>query len=167
MARHALSLICGVLFSVGLALSGMTRPSKVIGFLDPTSGWDPSLMFVMVGAIAVYAIAWRLVARRRAPLLGGTFPPPAPRNVDLRLVGGSALFGLGWGLGGYCPAPAITGLVQGLDALLFVGAMLIGMRLYQAFAPAPEAAAEPGRERGEETLPLAERLPLAGDRGLR
>ncbi len=156
MGRHLLSLVCGVLFSVGLALSGMTRPSKVIGFLDPTSGWDPSLMFVMVGAIAVYAIAWRLVARRRTPLFGGAFPPAAPRNVDLRLVGGSALFGLGWGLAGYCPAPAITGLVNGVDALLFVGAMLIGMRLYQAFAPAPEAAPGPAPRLEEEALPLAQ-----------
>jgi len=142
--RNLWALACGILFSAGVVVSGMVRPSKVLGFLDFTQRWDPSLMFVMVGAIGVYAVAWAILGRRQAPLLGGTLPDPAPRNIDARLVGGAAIFGVGWGLAGYCPGPAIAATATGLaDPLLFFGAMLVGMRLFQAFERVPADEASP------------------------
>lgn len=151
-ARNLWSFACGVLFSLGVVVSGMVRPSKVLGFLNPVAGWDPSLAFVMVGAIGVFAIAWRLAARRRAPVFAsvdGEFPAPAPKHIDARLVGGAALFGVGWGLAGYCPGPAVAAIGTGApDALLFTAAMLGGMKLFELLlgeqkdeASAPAAAA--------------------------
>ncbi|MCB9648209.1 MAG: hypothetical protein H6730_16635 [Deltaproteobacteria bacterium] len=122
-----LSFASGLVFALGLCLSGMVRPSKVLGFLNLGGAWDPSLAFVMVGALAVFAAAWRWTRRRSAPALGGRFPAAPPRGVDLRLLGGAAVFGLGWGLGGFCPGPAIVGLVASRGAVVFVVAMLAGM----------------------------------------
>jgi uncharacterized membrane protein YedE/YeeE len=127
-----LAFVCGVIFAAGVSLSGMVRPSKVLGFLDFGGKWDPSLAFVMVGALAVFAGAWMLVKRVRAPMLGGSFPGAPPSTIDARLVGGSALFGLGWGLGGWCPGPALVSIGSGLtQSLVFVGAMALGMVIYQ------------------------------------
>ena len=124
----AIALLAGVLFGAGLLISGMTRPQKVIGFLDLFGAWDASLMFVMVGAIAVHFVAYRLIRGRSAPLLAPKFSLPTRRDVDLRLIAGAALFGVGWGLGGYCPGPAVTSLATSTTAVLvFVGAMLLGM----------------------------------------
>src|SRR5690606_31678874 len=125
----------GLLFGVGLALSGMTQPSKVVGFLDLAGNWDPSLAFVMLGAVIVYFVSSRLVARRAAPLLGEVFHLPTRRDLDPKLIAGAALFGVGWGLGGYCPGPGITSLGAGLAApATFVGTMALGMWIHDALA---------------------------------
>jgi uncharacterized protein len=123
-----LALASGLVFGVGLLLSGMTRPAKVVRFLDVLGDWDPSLAFVMGGAIAVHFLAYRLVPRLPGPLWGAKWGIPTRRDVDLRLLAGAALFGAGWGLGGYCPGPALTSVVAGASStLLFTGAMLAGM----------------------------------------
>ena len=133
----ALAAMAGALFGAGLLLSGMTRPAKVIGFLDVTRGWDPSLAFVMGGAVAVYAAAYRLIVRRlRQPWLDGAFHLPTRRDVDGKLIAGAALFGIGWGLVGLCPGPAVTALFGGNGSgRVFVVAMLAGIAL--AWAPRP------------------------------
>jgi len=125
------SLVAGALFGAGLLVSGMTQPSKVVGFLDIGGGaWDPSLAFVMVGAIGVFAIAYRLIARRRRTLFGGPLYLPTAQRVDAALIGGAAIFGVGWGLAGYCPGPALVSAAAGAaPALVFVGAMIVGMML--------------------------------------
>jgi hypothetical protein len=123
-----LSLACGFLLSAGLALSGMTLPSKVVGFLDVTGSWDPSLALVMGGALAVLFLARALGPKR--PLWVTDLEPAPPRQVDAALVSGAALFGVGWGLSGFCPGPAVVSAGGGtLGALLFVPAMVAGMLL--------------------------------------
>jgi len=118
-------LVCGALFSAGVCLSGMVRPSKVIGFLDFGGAWDPSLLVVMAAALSLHVVAWRLIKRLRGPRFGAAFPGPAPAVIDAKLVGGAALFGVGWGLSGFCPGPAVVTLVSGSTAsFMFVGAML-------------------------------------------
>jgi uncharacterized membrane protein YedE/YeeE len=119
----------GALFGAGLLVSGMTHPTRVIGFLDVTGRWDPSLAFVMGGAVLVYAIALRWVRRRRqSPWFEIKFHLPTRRDIDPPLILGAALFGIGWGLGGLCPGPAIVSAASGsLAALAFLAAMLAGM----------------------------------------
>jgi uncharacterized membrane protein YedE/YeeE len=118
----------GALFAVGLALGGMTQPTKVKGFLDFAGGWDPSLMFVMGGAVMVYFIAQRFVLKRKAPLFDVKFHLPTRRDLDVRLLLGAAIFGVGWGLAGYCPGPGLASLGSGgVGALAFVAAMMVGM----------------------------------------
>ncbi|TVQ92410.1 MAG: YeeE/YedE family protein [Deltaproteobacteria bacterium] len=120
----------GLLFALGLGISGMTQPAKVVGFLDITGDWKPELAFVMGGAIAVHLIAYRLVPRMSKPLFEPKFGIPSRRDIDGRLLGGALLFGAGWGLGGYCPGPGIVSLVSMTWApLVFVGAMVLGMVL--------------------------------------
>jgi uncharacterized membrane protein YedE/YeeE len=127
--------LSGALFGAGLLVSGMVRPEKVVGFLDVFGVWDPSLMLVMVGAIGVHAILLRLIRRRARPLFEPSFFEPAKRHVDGPLVAGAALFGVGWGLGGYCPGPALAAVGAGNGkAVLFVAAMLVGMAGQHAFA---------------------------------
>lgn len=122
---------CGLVFSVGLAVSGMTQPSKVIGFLDVGGAWDPSLALVMGGALAVLFLA-RLVTPRR-PLFEPAFPSLRKGSVDARLVAGAAIFGVGWGLSGFCPGPAIVSLGAGVHgALVFAAAMVVGMTAHHA-----------------------------------
>lgn len=129
-----IALAGGALFSLGLTLSGMTDPARVLGFLDVTGAWDPTLVFVMAGGVLVFAIAWRASRRLRAPLFAPSFPQP-PERIDRRLVLGALLFGAGWGLVGYCPAPALVSLGAGIDgALLFVVAMIAGMYLHELLA---------------------------------
>ncbi len=121
----------GLLISAGLCLSGMTNPNKVIGFLDFFGRWDPTLLFVMMGAVGSHAILYRLIARRSAPVLVPTFSLPTKRNLDWPLVLGSVLFGVGWGLSGYCPGPALVSLGSGSGSVfIFVVAMLGGMAGY-------------------------------------
>jgi uncharacterized protein len=123
----------GLVFGAGLILSGMTDPGKVIGFLDLAGSWDPSLAFVMGGAILVGFFAFALAGRRGKTFLGGALHLPARRDIDIRLVGGSLLFGIGWGLAGFCPGPALVSFASGQQAAaVFVAAMLGGMVFFHA-----------------------------------
>jgi len=122
----------GLLFGMGLIISGMTDPSKIIGFLDITGAWDPSLAFVMGGAILVGFVAFRFARRRTMSFLGGAMHIPTARQIDRPLILGGLAFGVGWGLAGYCPGPAVVALGAGQDqAVVFVIAMLAGMALYE------------------------------------
>ncbi len=117
-----------LVFGIGLGISGMTLPSKVIGFLDVTGNWDPSLAAVMFGAILVHAISYRLITKRKSPILTTEFQIPTRRDVDWKLILGAVLFGAGWGLGGFCPGPALVGVVTGKSSVvIFVASMLVGM----------------------------------------
>lgn len=131
------SLVCGILgalFGIGLTISGMIHPRKVQGFLDFTGSWDPSLLFVMAGAVGVTLVAFPWILRRDRPLLAPRFHVPVTREIDGPLILGAVLFGVGWGLSGFCPGPALVGLATGSrSALIFVGAMLLGMALHRAY----------------------------------
>jgi len=130
MRRVFAATVAGALFGAGLVVSGMSNPNKVLNFLDPLGPWDPSLLLVMAAAVAVSFIGFRLVWRQRRPWCEADFQLPTASRPDRRLLVGAALFGLGWGLVGYCPGPALTALVIApRDALWFVGAMLVGMLL--------------------------------------
>jgi uncharacterized membrane protein YedE/YeeE len=132
--KIAAALASGLLFGAGLAVAGMTNPSKILNFLDLGHGWDPSLAFVMAGAIPVSALAFWIGRRRARPLFGQAFALPAKSRIDPALLLGSVLFGLGWGLGGYCPGPAIASLSRPNLALLgFLMAMGLGLLLAAAF----------------------------------
>jgi uncharacterized membrane protein YedE/YeeE len=125
------SFFSGVVFALGLGVSGMTRPAKVIGFLDFFGAWDASLAFVMLGAIAVYFVAYRSSRKMRSPLLAPDFALPKRSDLDAKLILGAAIFGAGWGLGGFCPGPALTSLASGaLPVFVFVVAMAFGMYLH-------------------------------------
>ncbi|KRE85911.1 hypothetical protein ASG75_10185 [Rhodanobacter sp. Soil772] len=115
----------GLLFGLGLSLGGMTQPAVVLGFLDIFGAWDPRLVFVMAGAVLTTAIGYRRVLRRSRPLLAERFQWPTSRRIDTRLVGGAALFGIGWGIAGYCPGPALASLGAGAPALLVLVACMI------------------------------------------
>ena len=137
MKRNAAAFGTGALFAVGLAISGMTKPSKVVGFLDLAGAWDASLAFVMVGAISVYGVTVLLARRRGTPWLAPSFVWPTTKSVDARLLGGAALFGVGWGLGGFCPGPGLVAAGAGsLNAVVFVTGLTIGMLLEHAIARA-------------------------------
>lgn len=126
--RELSALVAGLVFGAGLVVSGMTRPEKVLGFLDVFGRWDASLMFVMIGAIAVHVLAYRVIRGRSAPLFAAKFLVPTRRDLDVKLLIGAAIFGAGWGLGGYCPGPGIVSLPGGgAGAAVFVTAMLAGM----------------------------------------
>jgi uncharacterized membrane protein YedE/YeeE len=132
MKRPVLSGLAGLLFGTGLVISGMTKTSKVVGFLDLFGQWDPSLVFVMLGGIAVHFVLLRLVLRREAPLFDEKFHLPTRRDLDKKLILGAALFGIGWGLGGYCPGPGLVSAASGaLPALAFVAAMTFGMLFHR------------------------------------
>jgi len=149
--KPALAGAAGVLFGIGLALSGMSQPAKVLGFLDVAGAWDPSLMFVMGGALAIHVLLSRVILRRDRPLFDDEFHLPAKTAIDGRLVGGAALFGLGWGLGGFCPGPALTSAASGaLPAIVFVGAMTAGMLVQHLTLP---AADDDAGQRGSAPLP--------------
>jgi uncharacterized membrane protein YedE/YeeE len=127
------ALGAGFVFGMGLWLSGMANPQKVLGFLDVAGDWDASLMLVMAGAVMVTTIGFRWVLRREKPLLENTFHLPTKKDVDLPLVAGSAIFGLGWGIAGYCPGPAITALsTLSAESIVFVAAMIVGGLLQRA-----------------------------------
>ena len=130
MTRALVSFLCGLTFGVGLIVSQMSNPAKVIGFLDISGQWDPSLALVMVGAVAVFSIAYRLALRRSAPILENRFLLPEKTRLDRPLIVGSLIFGLGWGLAGLCPGPAIVSSGYGDPRVwAFVAAMLTGMVL--------------------------------------
>jgi hypothetical protein len=156
-ASASASLVAGILFGVGLVVGGMTLPEKVRGFLDFTGAWDPTLVFVMGGAVLVHALAYLLVKRRRSPLFASSFQIPTRRDIDAKLLLGAAVFGLGWGLGGYCPGPAITSLPTGGPSVLaFVVAMLVASwataRLESPSKPSRRVRAEPGTTRMDDVL---------------
>ena len=150
--RPSLSaFLSGLLFALGLGLSGMTNPGNVLGFLDIAGDWDFRLAFVMGGAIAVHAALRPLILQRERPLFAAKFPSFPVSRVDVKLLAGAAIFGVGWGLGGYCPGPALTSISSGApQVLVFVPAMFAGMYLAQvlqarrgASARAPSLGATP------------------------
>jgi len=126
--KPLVALLCGIIFGFGLAISGMTDTAKVLGFLDPFGHWVPDLAFTMSGAVFVTIISFRLILRRQSPVLVEDFNLPDNKSIDMRLLAGAAIFGVGWGVYGYCPGPAISALAY-LDgkALVFVIAMVTGM----------------------------------------
>lgn len=126
------SLVVGFIFALGLGLSGMTRPEKVVSFLDIFGNWDPSLLFVMVGAIAVHFVTYRLIRRRPSPVLTPDWHVPTKKNITPALVVGSFLFGVGWGLAGFCPGPALASLASLREGpVLFVVSMIFGMGAFK------------------------------------
>ena len=125
MKRMSIALAAGALFGLGLAVSGMTNPDKVLNFLDVAGRWDPSLALVMGGALLVSVPGFAWIRRHRPDACAA----PAYQHVDARLLGGSALFGIGWGIAGYCPGPALANLAHAGEAIAFVGAMLAGSQL--------------------------------------
>lgn len=125
------ALLSGVLFGLGLAISGMVNPAKVVGFLDFAGAWDPTLAFVMLGALAIATPSFRFLLAGRRPWFAPAFSLPTRNDLDLRLTLGAVLFGIGWGLAGLCPGPALADIVTGrMDVLLFVASMLAGMILF-------------------------------------
>lgn len=126
------ALLAGLVFGIGLLVSGMTNPAKVLGFLDLAGAWDPSLAFVMGGAVAVGVVAFALAGRRERALLGDPIRLPTATRIDRRLVLGSLAFGVGWGLAGFCPGPALASLMTGHHkAIVFTAAMVAGMIVYE------------------------------------
>lgn len=157
--------LSGLLFSLGLIISGMTRPQKIIGFLDFLGNWDPSLSLVMVGAIAVHFPAYLWVKGRSQPLWSGSFAVPSRRDVDLRLAAGAALFGIGWGLAGYCPGPALVSLASLSPAVfVFVLSMLGGMTLFKAMDAAWSASGRVHRSSGHHEV-VAQSSEVSGKTG--
>ncbi len=144
-----ISLLVGLVFGFGLIVSGMSNPAKVLGFLDLAGEWDPSLALVMAGAIAVGLLAFGIAGRRSTSLRGKPLQMPTARQIDRRLLAGSALFGIGWGLAGICPGPALVLLGTGAaKGFVFVLAMLAGMAIFTAFerlSRARQAQSDPGK----------------------
>jgi uncharacterized membrane protein YedE/YeeE len=132
-----MALAAGLLFGVGLILAGMTDPAKVQGFLDLAGNWDPSLAFVMGGAIMVGLVAFRIAGARERSLLGQAMQLPASRRIEPRLVLGALAFGVGWGLAGYCPGPALASLATGGKPLVFALSLVAGMALFELFERLP------------------------------
>lgn len=134
MKSNLSSFVVGLLFALGLGISGMTSPSKVVGFLDIFGSWDPSLMFVMIGAIGVHATSYFFIKKRSSPLLAGSWHLPSSKEITPSLIIGAILFGVGWGLAGFCPGPAVTSLATlNNRVIIFVVAMIIGMLLFKVF----------------------------------
>ena len=131
--KNAISaLIVGFIFALGLGISGMTQPQKVIGFLNLFGAWDASLIFVMCGAIGVHFVTYKIIRKRTSPLFASEFQVPTKRDITPALVLGSILFGVGWGLAGFCPGPAITALASfEVRPLLFVGSLFVGMLAFK------------------------------------
>ena len=127
MNALVLALGAGFVFGIGLWVSGMANPRKVLGFLDVTGNWDASLMLVMAGAVAVALVGFRLVLSRPKPFFSEKFDLPTRKDIDLPLVAGATIFGIGWGIAGYCPGPALTALATlSAESIVFVAAMLVG-----------------------------------------
>lgn len=132
MKNSIAALVAGFIFSIGLGLSGMTQPQKVIGFLDLFGNWDPSLIFVMAGAIAVHFVTYKIIRKRSSPLFDNNWHVPTKKDLTPALFVGSFLFGVGWALAGFCPGPAITSLASfEKTPLIFVLSMLIGMFIFK------------------------------------
>ena len=139
LRRYVPPLASGILFGTGLTVGGMVDPVRVRGFLDLTGTWDPTLAFVMGGALIVMTIAWKLQGGMKHPIFAEKFSLPDRQDVDAHLVGGAALFGIGWGLAGICPGPALASLaLVPLKILPFIGAMLLGMLLFRITLDRPK-----------------------------
>jgi hypothetical protein len=135
MAKNIVGLLTGILFGLGLALSGMTQPQKVLNFLDVTGHWDPSLLFVLGGAVGVTVVTFRFILRRKMPLLGNRYYFSDKIKIDRPLVLGAALFGMGWGIAGYCPGPAVAAMAApNWEVLVFLPAMLLGIFIQKLMA---------------------------------
>jgi uncharacterized membrane protein YedE/YeeE len=130
------SFVVGLIFSLGLGVSGMTQPQKVIGFLDLFGEWNPALAFVMIGAIGLHAILFPIITKRKSPILVDQFHLPNKSDLDGRLIVGALLFGMGWGLGGFCPGPGIVSLASGnSSSFVFVSSMVGGMLVFHFLKP--------------------------------
>jgi uncharacterized membrane protein YedE/YeeE len=159
---HVATFLIGVLFALGLGLSGMTQPQNVLGFLDLGGDWNPSLLLVLIGAVLTYFVSFQLIRRRRAPLLMEKFNLPTKREIDRSLVFGALLFGAGWGLAGFCPGPALAMLVTGNPLVLeFVLAMTVGMFVFESLS---NRFSEPdgggGIEQTSRPNPAAKQTPI-------
>lgn len=134
--RLLTSFLVGLLFAAGLGVSGMTQPQKVVGFLDLFGQWNPALAFVMIGAIGFHALFYPIITKRRSPILTDQFHLPTSKDLNARLLLGAALFGAGWGLGGFCPGPGIVSLASGSSSsFVFVGSMVFGMVVFHFVKP--------------------------------
>lgn len=132
--KSVIAFLTGLIFAFGLAIGGMTNPGNVRGFLDVAGNWNGSLMFVMAGAIAIHAIAFRFILRRNSPILDSNFHIPTRKDIDNKLILGSIIFGIGWGWAGICPGPGIVGLGSGkVEFFIFVLSMIVGMKAFQMF----------------------------------
>lgn len=130
--KNFVAFLCGLIFSLGLIISGMTQPHVVRGFLDVFGNWDPRLIGVMGGAIGIHAILFRFIMKRPSPVLDSAFYLPSKRDIDRRLIVGAMIFGLGWGWAGICPGPGVVGLASGdFRFMIFILAMLLGMLVFQ------------------------------------
>ena len=137
MSRILSAFVVGLLFALGLGVAGMTQPEKIVGFLDISGAWDPRLVLVLAAAVGLYSLGFRLVMRRQRPLFEPAFSVPTRSDITPSLIGGATLFGLGWGLAGYCPAPALVASAGGSGkAAVVVLAMLGGMLLHKAYEAA-------------------------------
>lgn len=138
MIRLGTYFLAGLLFALGLVIGGMTQPQKVLGFLDVFGDWDPSLLFVMLGAVGIHSLSYRIIMRRASPLLANDFRIPKRQDIDARLLGGAALFGIGWGLAGYCPGPVLVASGAFVpQAFILLMSMLVGFYLcgrYQSWS---------------------------------
>lgn len=127
-----ITFLSGLIFALGLGISGMTQPHIVRGFLDFFGNWDPRLLGVMIGAIVLHGIAYRIIKKRSSPLLEESFQLPTKKDIDGRLILGAVIFGLGWGWAGICPGPGLVALLSGdMRIMLFIGALLLGMLFFQ------------------------------------
>jgi len=132
MKNALAALVVGFIFALGLGLSGMTQPQKVIGFLDLFGQWDPSLVFVMIGAILVHFVTYKLIRKKNSPLLSSQWHVPTKKEITPALILGSFIFGVGWALGGFCPGPAVTSLASfDKTPIIFVASMLVGMLVFK------------------------------------
>jgi uncharacterized membrane protein YedE/YeeE len=137
MKQNLIALLCGLLFGIGLSLSQMVNPNKVLNFLDISGRWDPSLMFVMMGALAVAFVAFKWILKRPAPVLAESFHVSKKSAIDQPLLAGAAIFGVGWGMSGYCPGPAVAGLgLLTLESVIMVAGIYLGFFAYnRCFEP--------------------------------
>ena len=134
MKQNLIALLCGTLFGIGLSLSQMINPNKVLGFLDVTGNWDPSLILVMIGALAVAFVSFKWILKRPAPLLVESFHISRKSTIDKSLIIGAAIFGIGWGMSGYCPGPAVAGLgLLSLESVIMVVAIFLGFFTFNRF----------------------------------
>ena len=134
MKQNLMALLCGIIFGIGLSLSHMINPNKVLNFLDITGSWDPSLIFVMLGALVVAFVSFQLILKRPAPIWVESFHISRKSSVDRPLILGAAIFGIGWGMSGYCPGPAVAGLgLLSMESVIMVAAIYLGFIAYQRF----------------------------------